>query len=356
MAADRPATPGPRRRRRPSSPAGRAGGGGSAGAPSGPPPASSASSATASSPRTSPTATGEIDLLALDGETLVVVEVRSTRRSADPASDGRVGGPPQAAEAHRGGAAVPGRAGGCWARSRSGSTCWPSAGRPTPANPPIRHIPHAFEAAGRFQFFIRRAISRMSSCFDDPCLRVIRSDSECDAIPPSRATRPHPPRRRADRAAGRTSQEARAQPRDRQAAARQVRHRPDRLRRPPRPHGRRCGSCGSSRNSATRPCSSSAPPRPRSATRRPRRDPQGPDPRADREERRRLPDADRQGHRRRRRPRCGRNGEWFGRFGFARRCCGCSARSPCSGCWSATTSPSGSRPARRSTCTSACTR
>ena len=27
------------------------------------------------------------------------------------------------------------------------------AGRPTPANPSCRHIPHAFEATGKFQMF-----------------------------------------------------------------------------------------------------------------------------------------------------------------------------------------------------------
>ena len=80
---------------------------------------------------------GELDLLALDGETLVVVEVRSTARTRPDALDEhrRLGGPPQAAEDHRGDVAFPGRAEA--ARQDRGPVrrARARAGRPTPANP-----------------------------------------------------------------------------------------------------------------------------------------------------------------------------------------------------------------------------
>ena len=132
---------------------------------------------------------------------------------------------------------------------------------------------------------------------------------------------------------------------------------PTGLRRPPRPHGRRCGSCGSSRNSATRRCSSSAPRRPRSATRAAattRR--QGLTPEQIEKNAETYLDADREGHRRDRRPRCGRTASGSRKFGFAEMLRLLGQITDAADARARRLHQAASRPARRSTCTSACTR
>lgn len=97
---------------------------------------------------------GELDLLALDGETLVIVEVRST------ASDR-----PDAIEQTAASVDLRKQRKVCRAATRFLAArrllgkiamrydilvvAWPEAAR----EPTIKHIPHAFESTGRFQFF-----------------------------------------------------------------------------------------------------------------------------------------------------------------------------------------------------------
>jgi putative endonuclease len=93
---------------------------------------------------------GEIDLIALDGETVVVVEVRSTASddwertalSVDLAKQRKITGAALRFLARRRlleGVAV---------RFDVLVLCWP----PTSRAPVVRHFRHAFEATGRFQF------------------------------------------------------------------------------------------------------------------------------------------------------------------------------------------------------------
>ena len=146
------ATPGPRRSRRPSSRVGRAGGGGSASARE----RAAARflrrlgyrilAANVADP------TGELDLLALDGDTLVVVEVRST-----------AGGRPRASRPRRWTSASSGSsprrrcascaAAGCSADRGPVRRAGPRLAGRTPANPSSGTSRHAFEAVGRFQMF-----------------------------------------------------------------------------------------------------------------------------------------------------------------------------------------------------------
>jgi putative endonuclease len=95
-------------------------------------------------------AAGEIDLLALDGVTLVVVEVRSTASDDLPRTAASVDVPKQRrlteatlrflARKRLLGQAV---------RFDVLALSWPPATR----EPTFLHIPHAFEATGRFQMF-----------------------------------------------------------------------------------------------------------------------------------------------------------------------------------------------------------
>lgn len=94
---------------------------------------------------------GEIDLIALDGDTIVVVEVRSTAsddwqrtaESVDLAKQKKITGAALRFLARRRlleTAAV---------RFDVLVLCWPETAR----EPVVRHFPHAFESTGRFQFF-----------------------------------------------------------------------------------------------------------------------------------------------------------------------------------------------------------
>jgi putative endonuclease len=93
---------------------------------------------------------GEIDLIAVDGQTVVVVEVRSTAgddwertaASVDLRKQRKITGAAVRFLARRRlleGVAV---------RFDVLVLCWPPAAR----EPVVRHFPHAFEATGRFQF------------------------------------------------------------------------------------------------------------------------------------------------------------------------------------------------------------
>lgn len=97
---------------------------------------------------------GELDLLALDGATLVIVEVRST-------SSGRLDAIEQTAASvdRRKQKKITDATARFLARRRLLGRiavrydvlviAWPETAR----EPTVRHIPHAFESAGRFQFF-----------------------------------------------------------------------------------------------------------------------------------------------------------------------------------------------------------
>ena len=104
MCSPRPATPAESPADEPAaSRAGRGGGGGSAGAASGPRRGSSARSATASSPRTSPTATASSTCSPSTAKRSCSSRCARPQRTAGRAErHRRLGGPPQAAEAHRG--------------------------------------------------------------------------------------------------------------------------------------------------------------------------------------------------------------------------------------------------------------
>jgi putative endonuclease len=97
---------------------------------------------------------GELDLLALDGETLVVVEVRSTSSDRPDALeqtattvDARK--QKQITEATARFLASRGLLGKIAVRYDVLVLAWPERAR----EPTFRHIPHAFESTGRFQFF-----------------------------------------------------------------------------------------------------------------------------------------------------------------------------------------------------------
>jgi putative endonuclease len=98
--------------------------------------------------------TGELDLLALDGETLVVVEVRSTASDRPDALDNTAASVDLRKQRKITGATLRFLA----ARKLLGKIAvrfdvlvmsWPAHAR----EPVVRHIPHAFEATGKFQMF-----------------------------------------------------------------------------------------------------------------------------------------------------------------------------------------------------------
>lgn len=97
---------------------------------------------------------GELDLLALDGQTLVVVEVRSTSRDGPDAIDQTAASVNLRKQRKITGATARFLA----ARRLLGRIAvrydvlviaWPETAR----EPTFKHIPHAFESTGRFQFF-----------------------------------------------------------------------------------------------------------------------------------------------------------------------------------------------------------
>jgi putative endonuclease len=97
---------------------------------------------------------GELDLLAIDGETLVVVEVRSTSSDRPDAIEQTAASVDLRKQRKITGATSRFLA----ARNLIGKVairfdvlvlCWPAGRR----EPVFRHIPHAFETTGRFQFF-----------------------------------------------------------------------------------------------------------------------------------------------------------------------------------------------------------
>jgi putative endonuclease len=93
---------------------------------------------------------GEIDLLALDGKTLVVVEVRS-RSVADPRVAAETVNYPKQRRLTEATVRFLSRRGllGTNVRFDVLAIGWPPEAR----EPTILYIPHAFEATGRFQFF-----------------------------------------------------------------------------------------------------------------------------------------------------------------------------------------------------------
>ena len=93
---------------------------------------------------------GEIDLLALDGGTLVVVEVRS-RSVEDPSVAAATVNYPKQRKLTEATIRFQSRRGmlGTSVRFDVLAIAWPPGAR----EPTVRHIPHAFEATGRFQFF-----------------------------------------------------------------------------------------------------------------------------------------------------------------------------------------------------------
>jgi putative endonuclease len=93
---------------------------------------------------------GEIDLLALDGDTLVVVEVRS-RSVDDPHAAAATVNYPKQRKLTAAALRFLARRGllGAGVRFDVLAIAWPPAAR----EPAILHITHAFEATGRFQMF-----------------------------------------------------------------------------------------------------------------------------------------------------------------------------------------------------------
>jgi putative endonuclease len=93
---------------------------------------------------------GEIDLLALDGGTLVVVEVRS-RSVEDPHVAAATVNYPKQRKHTEATLRFLARRGmlGTTVRFDVLAIGWPPGAR----EPTVLHIPHAFEATGRFQFF-----------------------------------------------------------------------------------------------------------------------------------------------------------------------------------------------------------
>jgi putative endonuclease len=97
---------------------------------------------------------GEIDLLALDGETLVVVEVRSTQSSRPEALQEIIASVDARKQQKLTHAALAflqryRALGQVPVRFDIVAVAWPPHAR----YPLIHHIPNAFEAQGRFQFF-----------------------------------------------------------------------------------------------------------------------------------------------------------------------------------------------------------
>jgi putative endonuclease len=95
-------------------------------------------------------AEGEIDLLALDGGTLVVVEVRS-RSVEDPGVAAATVNYPKQRKLTEATLRFLSRRGmlGTTVRFDVLAIAWPPGAR----EPTVRHIPHAFEATGRFQMY-----------------------------------------------------------------------------------------------------------------------------------------------------------------------------------------------------------
>jgi putative endonuclease len=98
--------------------------------------------------------TGELDLLALDGETLVVVEVRSTASDLPDAIDNTAASVDlrkqrRITEATLRFLAARKLLGKIAVRFDVLVLSWPTHAR----EPVVRHIPHAFEATGKFQMF-----------------------------------------------------------------------------------------------------------------------------------------------------------------------------------------------------------
>ena len=93
---------------------------------------------------------GEIDLLALDGGTLVVVEVRS-RSVEDPSVAAATVNYPKQRKLTEATIRFLSRRGmlGTSVRFDVLAIAWPPGAR----EPTVRHIPHAFEATGRFQMY-----------------------------------------------------------------------------------------------------------------------------------------------------------------------------------------------------------
>ena len=93
---------------------------------------------------------GEIDLLALDGGTLVVVEVRS-RSVADPTVAAATVNYPKQRKLTEAAVRFLSRRRllGISVRFDVLAIAWPLGAR----EPTVRHIPHAFEATGRFQMY-----------------------------------------------------------------------------------------------------------------------------------------------------------------------------------------------------------
>lgn len=97
---------------------------------------------------------GELDLLALDGETLVVVEVRSTSSDHpdalnETAKSVNYRKQKKITEATARFLSSRGLLGKIAVRYDVLVLAWPERAR----EPTFRHIPHAFESTGRFQFF-----------------------------------------------------------------------------------------------------------------------------------------------------------------------------------------------------------
>jgi|SRR5579883_2312616 len=97
---------------------------------------------------------GELDLLALDGETLVIVEVRSTSSDRPDALEQTAASvnfrkQRKITEATSRFLAQRRLLGKLAVRYDVLVLAWPQHAR----EPTIRHIPHAFESTGRFQFF-----------------------------------------------------------------------------------------------------------------------------------------------------------------------------------------------------------
>ncbi len=97
---------------------------------------------------------GELDLLALDGETLVIVEVRSTSSARPDAIEQTAASVDlrkqrKITEATSRFLARRRLLGKIAVRYDVLVIAWPETAR----EPTVRHIPHAFESTGRFQFF-----------------------------------------------------------------------------------------------------------------------------------------------------------------------------------------------------------
>jgi len=98
--------------------------------------------------------TGELDLLALDGETLVVVEVRSTASDRENALEETAASVDLRKQRKITGATLRFLAtrkllGKIAVRFDVLAMSWPAHSR----EPIVKHIRHAFEATGKFQFF-----------------------------------------------------------------------------------------------------------------------------------------------------------------------------------------------------------